>query len=489
MQPKLSLLTPDTISKVLSEAYEILFRFGIKVQNEQARQLLYKNGAISETGTNIFHLPESLINECLASVPRSFYLYDAYGNPKVHYGGDDVHFDPGSSGTTVLDPQTLNHKTAETEDLIRLIKVVESLPQYDAQSTMVVCSDVPKEVQDLYRLYLVLMHSVKPIVTGAFSNKNIGKMIDMLAIMAGGTIESAKKPRAIFDVCPTPPLIWSNFASGNLIALAQAGIPAEIVSMPLAGVAAPVTLIGAITQHAAECLSGIVIHQLAGPGSPIVWGGAPSIMDMRRGSTPMGAIETAMIDVAYTQVGKYLGLPTHTYLSTTESKTIDVQAGLESGITAIIGALGGINMISGAGMINSLLCQSAEKLVLDAESIAMAKRLLRGVDTTQTATFATEFFSGFNFESSGFLKQRVTQQLHKTEQNHPGVVIDRGSLADWQSSGKIDAFARAAEQVEKLVASYNIPDLDRKKINALTHFVMLQFEPYGIFTPPYLVLE
>ena len=41
--------------------------------------------------------------------------------------------------------------------------------------------------------------------------------------------------------------------------------------MPLAGVAAPVTLIGAVTQHATECLAGIVIHQLAFAGSPIVW--------------------------------------------------------------------------------------------------------------------------------------------------------------------------------------------------------------------------
>ena len=40
-----------------------------------------------------------------------------------------------------------------------------------------------------------------------------------------------------------PPLIWSNFGAGNLIALAQAGIPAEIVSVPLSGAAAPVAAI------------------------------------------------------------------------------------------------------------------------------------------------------------------------------------------------------------------------------------------------------
>ncbi len=145
-------------------------------------------------------------------------------------------------------------------------------------------------------------------------------MIDMLAIFAGGRDKLREQPRAIFDVCPSPPLIWSNFGASQLITLARAGVPAEIVSMPLAGAAAPVTLLGAVTQHAAECLSGITIHQLAQAGSPIVWGGAPSTFDMRKGGTPFGSVETGMINSSYAQVGKSLGLPTHAYLGATESK-------------------------------------------------------------------------------------------------------------------------------------------------------------------------
>ncbi len=71
-------------------------------------------------------------------------------------------------------------------------------------------------------------------------------------------------------------------------------------------------------------------------------------------------------------------MPTHTYLGATDSKLVDAQAGLESGITAMIGALSGINMISGSGMLDFLACHSAEKLVIDAEGIAMAKRMVDG---------------------------------------------------------------------------------------------------------------
>jgi trimethylamine---corrinoid protein Co-methyltransferase len=471
MQPKLSLLNDELIARIIEEACQLMIKPGIKVQNAEARELLAEAGAFVDEGTMIVKIPEQIVRKALETVPRQFYLYDYDGNPRVQYGGDAVQFDPGSSGVSILVPETLEHKTSETDDLIRVLKVAESLPQYDAQSTAIVCHDVSKDIHDLYRLYLVMLYSKKPIVTGAFTNKTVHHMIDMLSIFAGGHDKLREKPRAIFDVCPSPPLIWSNFGAGQLIALARAGIPAEIVSMPLAGAAAPVTLIGAVTQHAAECLSGITIHQLAQAGSPIVWGGAPSTFDMRKGGTPFGSVETAMIDSSYAQVGKSLGLPTHAYLSATESKLPDMQAGLESGMGALIGALSGINMISGAGMLDSLLCQSPEKLVIDAEGIAMARRMLEGMKV-HTETLATGFYEGINFKGGDFLKQRITMQLFQKEQYMPGKVIDRDSMRGWRESGSMDTFTRARIRVQEILAAYKSPELDPVKVEQLHAFVL-----------------
>ncbi len=234
--------------------------------------------------------------------------------------------------------------------------------------------------------------------------------------------------------------------------LARARVPAELISMPLAGVAAPVTLVGAIVQHAAESMAGIVLHQLAEAGSPIVWGGAPTIVDMRTGSTPMGAIETAMIDAGYAAVGKSLGLPTHAYLGATDAKVIDAQAGLETGMTALVGALAGIDMISGAGMLDFLLAQSAEKLVIDADAIGMAQRLLRGVGTP-TETLATGFFAAAGPEGR-FLELEDTRRLFRGEQFLPSKIIDRNSRRAWLDAGGLDAFARAQVRADELVAAH-----------------------------------
>lgn len=483
MQPKLSLLTDDLIARIFDEAYQLLLKPGIKVQNEEARQLLSAAGAEINEETLVARITEPMVKKALETVPRNFCLYDYDGEPKVQYGGDAVHFDPGSSGITILDPETLEHKDTQTPDLIRILKVAEQIPQYDAQSTAVVCTEVKKDIQDLYRLYLVLLYSKKPIVTGAFTNKTVHEMIELLAIFAGGREALREKPRAIFDVCPSPPLIWSNFGGGNLIALARAGVPAEIVSMPLAGAAAPVTLVGAITQHTAECLAGITIHQLAHAGSPIVWGGAPAIFDMRKGGTPMGAVETAMIDCAYAQVAKSLKMPTHCYLGATDTKLVDAQAGLESGMGVMIGALSGINMISGAGMLDSLLCHSPEKLVIDAEGIAMAKRMLAGLKI-HTETLATAFYEGVNFKGGDFLKQKITLKLFREEQHMPSAIIDRDSIRGWKESGGLDTFGRARQRVEQLLASYTKPELDPAKVAELHAFVHDLAKKAGMDTLP-----
>jgi len=467
MGAKLELLDDDLVRRILDEAHQLLSDPGVKVQSSEARDLL--EGAGARVDEEIVSIPEDLVADALATVPRTFWLHDRSGRPTVTYGGDAVHFDPGSSGVHVLDPETLEHRPSETVDLARLVKVAEMLPQYEAQSTAIVCNEIPKEIGDLWRLYVVLEHSWKPIVTGAFSVATLESMLDMLAVFAGGRDALAERPQAVFDVCPSPPLIWSGFGAQNLIQLARARVPAQMVSMPLAGAAAPVTLLGSVVQHAAECLSGIAIHQLAQPGAPIVWGGAPAIFDMRKGTTPMGAIETAMIDASYAQVGRSLGLPTHTYLGASDAKVVDAQAGMESSMTALVGALAGIDMISGAGMLDFLACQSPEKLVVDAEAIASVQRLLEGMQV-RTDTLATAMFEGIDHRGD-FLKQRITKDLFALEQHLPSKVIDRDSTRGWLQSGGLDTWERAKQRTRQLLEEYEPPRHDEGEIRELRAMV------------------
>jgi len=246
-----------------------------------------------------------------------------------------------------------------------------------------ITSDVPEAIGDLYHLYLALNYMRKPIITGAFEKETWWTMKDMLVAVVGSEKDLAEKPVAVFDVCPSPPLKWSDITCQNLIDCAKTNVPAQLISMPMAGATSVVTIAGTVVQHTSESLSGVTIHQLANPGAPIVWGGSPATFDMRKGTTPMGAVGTWMINGAFVQVGKELGMPTHSYLGMSDAKIVDAQCGLESS-SVFMAALAGANMVSGPGLMDFESCLSYEKLVIDAEIIGMAKRLIAGIDGRQT---------------------------------------------------------------------------------------------------------
>ncbi len=456
-RPTLQFLAPETVDRVVDEALQLLIDPGVRVHSERALRLLADHGARVDMDAQVAAIPADLARLAVASAPGSFHLHDAGGQPVVHYGDDDVHFDPGSASIEIVDYGARISRPPVTADLVRTVQLAEGLSAYDAVSTSLVCADVPEEIGDLYRLFLVLLTARKPVVTGAFAVDTWHVMKDMLVTVAGSEQALADRPLAVFDVCPSPPLLWSEITCENLIDCALYRIPAELVSMPLTGATAPATLLGAVVQHAAECLSGVTIHQLANPGAPIVWGGSPAAFDMRTGTTPMGAIETVMIDCAYAQVGKSLGLPTHAYLGLSDAKVVDVQAGFESGIAAVMGALAGINMMSGPGMLEFESCFSLEKLVIDADIVGMAKRAVAGIAEREDS-LAVDLIREVG-HSGNFLAHPHTRQWFRQELFIPSPVVDRDFRRNWAAKGAKDTLERAHERVEELVAAYQPKEL------------------------------
>jgi trimethylamine--corrinoid protein Co-methyltransferase len=482
IKPSLRLLSETTVKRIVAEAYDLLQEPGVRIHSDTALELLDSAGATVDKSARVAHIPPSLVDRAVESAPSSFYLYDADGRPAVHYGDDDVHFDPGSAAIKVLDHGQNEARPPVTADLVRYAKLAHMLPQIDAVSTSMVCSDVPKTVADLYRLYLVLLLTSKPIVTGAFAVETWSTMKDLLVAVAGSEEALASKPRAVFDVCPSPPLLWSDITCENLMDCARYGVPAELVSMPLAGATGPATLVGSVVQHAAENLSGVTIHQLVKPGSPIVWGGSPAAFDMRTGTTPMGAVETMMIDMAYAQVGKHLGFPTHAYMGMSDTKILDTQTGFESGHGTLLASLAGINMVSGAGMMDFESCFSLEKLVIDCEIIDQARRLLRGIDDSEDP-LALGVMRAVG-HTGNFLAHEHTRSSFRREQVLPSAVVDRDFRGQWEAKGCLTAAQRAHARVAELVEAYAAPGLSTEIAAALQEITLGAFRASGLDALP-----
>lgn len=466
MRPTIKFLSDELIRQIISEATEILCTLGVEIHNKTVLDILSDCGCTVDMEKSHAVLTNEIIEKTLKAAPASFGLYDVAGKQTHDFSGDKVYFTPGSTALHILDSQERKMRKAVTADYVNFVKVTEQLDNIASTSTALISTDVTEGISDSYRLYLSLLYGSKPVVTGSFTIESFEVMKDFQLAVRSTSEALKEKPLTIFSCCPTSPLKWSKVTSQNLLDCARYFIPVEFIAMPLSGFMAPVTLTGTLIQHTAETLSGIVISQTANPGTPILYGGSPAIFDVRHETTPMGAIETMMIDCAYSEIGKYLSLPTQAYISLSDAKELDAQAGAESGIGAVLAALSGINNISGPGMLDFESCLSLEKLVLDNEICGMTYRLIVGIEPKEDFP-AMGLFREL-LEEKHMLISEHTRRHIRTEHFFPGPVIDRARRSRWEEKGSLTLGQRAHQEVEKLLESYQPSDLPGEVKKELT---------------------
>jgi len=457
MRPTVNFLDDDLMQQIVAEAIDLLCTLGVDLHNEKVLALLGDHGAKVDLGGQHVVFTRDNVEAALKSVPDGFKLFDVLGNQTNDLSGNNVYFTPGTAALHILDNASGEIRKPVTADYVAYAKLISQLQHIASQSTAMIPADVPEQISDSYRLFLSLLYCEKPVVTGTFTMESFELMKDLQVAVRGSDDALRAKPLTIFSCCPTSPLSWSDITSQNVVDCARFGIPIELIAMPLTGFMAPVTLVGTLVAHTAETLSGVIISQLAVPGSPVLYGGAPAIFDIRYETTPFGAIETMMIDCAYAQIGKYLGLPTQAYTSLSDAKLLDAQAGLETGMGATLAALAGINNISGPGMLDFVSCQSLEKLVLDNEICGMVGRLVEGM-TPKEDFPARPHFEELLREKHLLISDHTRRYLRE-EIYFGGPTIDRANRARWRAEGGQTLGDRAHAEVERLIGSYEPSNL------------------------------
>ncbi|MEN8223407.1 MAG: trimethylamine methyltransferase family protein [Acidobacteriota bacterium] len=482
IRPQVRFLSDQLIEKILDEAREILCKLGTKVQNKKILELLADSGAKADFETGNVLYTQELIDKALKTVPSSFKLYDITGKETHYFNDNNVYFTPGSAALNILDSDSDKIRRPKTGDYIDYVKLLSSLDNIAAQSTAFIPDDVHEKVSDSYRLYLSLMFGEKPVVTGTFTIEAFEVMRDMQIAVRGDSEKLREQPLTVFSCCPTSPLKWSDVTSQNVVDCGRSGIPIEFISMPLTGFISPVTITGTLVAHTAETLSGIVISQVANPGAPLLYGGSPAAFDIRYETTPMGAVETQMIDCAYSEIGKYLGIPTQAYISLSDSKMLDAQAGLESAMGATMAVLSGINSISGPGMLDFENCQSLEKLVVDNEICGMTLRMAKGIEPKEDFPALPHFEE--LLKENHLLIADHTRKYLREEHYFPGKVIDRANLSRWYEEGSMTLKERAKGEVKKLIAKYTPTTLSDEIKKELTGLMNSEAKKYGMDSLP-----
>jgi trimethylamine--corrinoid protein Co-methyltransferase len=459
MRPTLNVLSEELIIRILDEAKRILAERGMEIRGEKLRQRLLDNGLKTDNSGERIFFPHDVVESAIESAPESFTLFDRDGKPHAELGGYNVNFVPGSSGLKILDHRSGETRLADSTDFVEYIRLADGLENIAYLATAFSTNkDIEPQVSDAWRLYMSLVNSKRPVVSGAFSEDGTQRLISLLRMFRESDQELACKPLALFTITATGNFRFGEDSCQNLLDCVEAGIPVEIVPVTLMGLIAPVTLVGALVFHCVDVLTGLTMAQIIRPGHPVLFGGAPATFHMKAASSPMAAIEAQHLNVAYVAIAKYLGLPSQAYMALSDGKELDAQAGGETFSSALLAALAGVNSVSGPGMLDFVLTFSLPKLVFDNEVCGQALHFCREIkilDDLPSDHLVDHLIHQGHLITAPETLEHWPQELYLTDP-----VIDRTTRDTAEKTKGPNLVERACEQVESRLAKYSPFDTD-----------------------------
>ena len=124
---KLEVLENDEVELIHEKTLNLLENIGIKVESEEARDLLKDNGAVVDETSEIVKFPEALILEQLKLVPDNFKLWGSDGSFNFEVNTKTTNFATVGTPVKIYDPTNKKgvRKTV-LEDTIKQIRIVDS---------------------------------------------------------------------------------------------------------------------------------------------------------------------------------------------------------------------------------------------------------------------------------------------------------------------------------------------------------------------------
>jgi trimethylamine--corrinoid protein Co-methyltransferase len=354
-------------------------------------------------------------------------------------------------GVNMLDYKTGNKRAATLQDIADSARIFEEIDLGRVLWPPVSPCDAPKGARSIVSTGTAYLNTSKHIQDEVKSIKEVHYVIEMAKAILG-SMEEVKK-RKIYSVtyCTVAPLAHDGEMLEAVMELTKYEAPVLIYPMPACGSTGPASLYSNIATANAEALSSIVLFQLNNPGTPLIYGAALGVINMRNGIFLEGAPETALQLTAMGEMGKFYNLPTIIAGCLTDAKEPGMQSVLEKLLTTMPLVMAGIDVVQGIGLIESSMTMSLEHIVIDGEIGNLCKRMRDGVDVNQEKNY----FEDINAvgQEGHFLKQKTTKAAIRSSEFFTPELCDRGSYDEWISLGSPDMFSNAHKKVEKILSS------------------------------------
>jgi len=368
----LSVWDDDACTRVHEASLKLLAGTGVEMKHEHARELCAAAGASVE-GERV-RLPAALVDAALASAPRTWELRSRGGEtPPLELRDGVSHYGSGPDCLYVSDPDTGERRRARLADVERAAVVADHLPNIDFVMSMGLPDDVENDVVDVRQFAAMLRGTRKPIVVSSpFGGASLYAMREMAEACG-------EKASLACLTMSSPPLMLDDVACSKTLACADLEVPLVLAASVSAGSQGPASLSACVAVANAEMLAGLVLHQLARPGSPFVLGAGTGVMNMQSFVDVYNAPGVFLANQAHLDLIRRYGLPSWSYAGHSDSKLLDEQWSLELGVATILGALSRATLLHDLGYLESGLQSALEGLVLGDEMAGYARALLEEV--------------------------------------------------------------------------------------------------------------
>jgi len=442
----LTILNEAERKTITNQAYRLVSEVGTTVAGDGVRAKLRRAGASVDGGSDRVRIPRAMALEYLARIPRVCRLETIDGRSIRCGGGEQRRV------SLVLDPVIVDYddgpRSPRLADVAKHTRIGDALPLVNCIYRMDQgVADVPIESVNATTLFYFLTNTTKCVTGNPADMASLRLWIDMLEVILGGD-DFRKRPIAFFGRHVTSPFRLSPHECEVLECLAERWIPATVGSCPMAGATSPFTLAGTLLQCVAETIFHAVTAQVLQPELPVVAGSSVFAFNMQAGDVTAGGIESTLMDAAYVELMRDIGMPVAGCIGFADPPALDVQAGAEAALATACMVLMQADSLNGLGTLANAAGVSAEKIVIDHDLLEIAERLRAGV-TVNEATLAYDAIAEVA-RGGDFMTHAHTLSHLRGGEHYYGGSFGRGGQAHFSKP----MLERAHERVEEILATH-----------------------------------
>jgi trimethylamine--corrinoid protein Co-methyltransferase len=457
MIPRYDILRQDDIDRIHRATVRILSEIGVRVHHDGVLARLADAGAEVDKESQLVKIDERLLMESLEKAGKSYILYGRDGSRTARFGYGDLVTISTPGQYSWVDSVRKTRRAPTSDDTHQAIRVGDALEHIDIVGAMTQPVDIPTPIRDIWLTAELVKGTRKPNRCWITNGQTAPYVLEIYKAAAGGQRALQERPQIEAFVEPISPLQMPTTGMEILLEFVRMGLPVAYGPMVQAGATGPATLAGTLAQENAETLAGIVITQVLRPGTPVMYGGIPHIMDMRTSLISFASPEQGLMAIAMAQMANWYGLPAYVNAGLADSNVVDVQAGLEKGMNFILGALAGGDLVAHMGIAGADQGASLLQLVVDNEMIAFVKRLLRGFQVDD-ATLAVDVIKEVGHEGQHLAHPHTASNFRK-EMWIPKM-WERRSWDNWLGDGGKSMADRAAERLQEILDTHELEPID-----------------------------